>query len=187
MKKKKRRIVSWFLTLAMIFSILPTAAYADEFVWPSELTAAETDWEITGTVTPTSTITVGSGQTLTVHGSGTISDFDATIFVVENGGHLVLDKVTITGNTVGEDGAVFVKKGGLLDLGYNEIKERTAPGISGNTIENNEKNLVVAEGARVRLNAEATQTIGVSYEKALETPEAVIEGGRYTILGTEST
>lgn len=84
--------------------------------------------------------------------------------------------------TVG-DGAVLVKDGGLLDLGYNDQKVRTAPSITGSTA----KNLVVEENATVRLNAEATKRIGVSYAGNMNqtSPKSLIVGGRYAIQSSD--
>ena len=213
----KKRLLSWLLVLTMVTSLIPstlvTTAFAAENPsaqassqagkttvkltndWPSDLSADITDVTVTNTIGPGSTLTVGSGKTLIFHGSGFISGGTAnqTLVIVEKGGHLVLDEVTIQNNKVGSDGAIYVKSGGLLDLGYNDQSSRHAPGITGNTTTSNAaKNLVVADGATVRLNAAAEKKIGVTGVNADGSefsgePISVIEGGRYTIRGNNDT
>ena len=154
----KNRILLWLMTIAMLFSLSPASvALAAENTLPDTLTESVTDILITGTVTPTGMLTIGSGQTLIVHGLGEISNGmqGAPLFEVESGGKLLLDEVKIKSNAVNENGAVLVKEGGLLDLGYNDLGERKAPMISENTNGGNAKNIVIADGARVRLNAAA--------------------------------
>ena len=81
---------------------------------------------------------------------------------------------------------MVVEKGGLLDLGYNDQKDRFAPGITGNTTNTNAaRNLVIAEGATVRLNAEATKKIGIYYGNNLGAPFAIVQSGRYTLQKTD--
>lgn len=205
----KKRLLSWLLVLVMIFSLIPstlitsalaagtvegdTTYYRNEL--PSKLTTLVTDIEWNITALPNDTITVADGQTLIVHGTGGFSNGGkgAPLFEVQSGGHLVLDQITITTNTVGATGAVYVHSGGLLDLGYNDQSARVAPGISGNTTTSNAaKNLVVADGATVRLNAAADKKIGVTGVNADGSefsgePISVIEGGRYTIRGNNDT
>lgn len=207
----KKRLLSWLLVLTMVTSLIPstlvTTAFAAENPsaqassqagkttvkltndWPSDLSADITDVTVTNTIGPGSTLTVGSGKTLIFHGSGFISGGTAnqTLVIVEKGGHLVLDEVTIQNNKVGSDGAVYVKKGGLLDLGYNDRSSRHAPSITNNTVNTAARNLVIEDGATVRLNAEATNAIGVSYmgNIAKEGPKALISGGRYTISDSD--
>lgn len=208
----KKRLLSWLLVLTMVTSLIPstlvTTAFAAENPsaqassqagkttvkltndWPSDLSADITDVTVTNTIGPGSTLTVGSGKTLIFHGSGFISGGTAnqTLVIVEKGGHLVLDEVTIQNNKVGSDGAIYVKSGGLLDLGYNDQSSRHAPGITGNTTTANAtRNLVIAEGATVRLNAAADKAIGVSYYKdGIDVgPFIAISGGRYTMCGTQ--
>ena len=205
----KKRLLSWLLVLVMIFSLIPstlitsalaagtvegdTTYYRNEL--PSKLTTLVTDIEWNITAQPNDTITVADGQTLIVHGTGGFSNGGkgAPLFEVQSGGHLVLDQITITTNTVGATGAVYVHSGGLLDLGYNDQSARVAPGISGNTTTSNAaKNLVVADGATVRLNAAADKKIGVTGVNADGSefsgePISVIEGGRYTIRGNNDT
>ena len=208
----RKRLLSWLLVLTMVTSLIPstlvTTAFAAENPsaqassqagkttvkltndWPSDLSADITDVTVTNTIGPGSTLTVGSGKTLIFHGSGFISGGTAnqTLVIVEEGGHLVLDEVTIQNNKVGSDGAIYVKSGGLLDLGYNDQSSRHAPGITGNTTTANAtRNLVIAEGATVRLNAQADKAIGVSYYKdGIDVgPFIAISGGRYTMRGTQ--
>lgn len=157
--------------------------------WPSDLSADITDVTITNTIGPGAKLTVGSGKTLIFHGSGFISGGTAnqTMVIVEKGGHLVLDDVTIQNNAVGSDGAIYVKSGGLLDLGHNDQSERRAPSITNNKFNSAAKNLVIEDGATVRLNAAADKAIGVSYYKdGIDVgPFIAISGGRYTMRGTQ--
>lgn len=217
----KKRFLSWLLVLTMVISLIPstlvtTAFAADDpsaqassqagktkvetTLWPDDLNADITDFRVNGTIIPADTLTVESGKTLIVHGSGTLSGSNrpqhTPFFIVEKGGHLVLDNVTITANAAAQ-GTVVVKKGGLLDLGYNDQKDRHAPGITGNTTSVNlltctAKNLVVYDGATVRLNAAAEKKIGVTGVYAdgsafIGTPISVMEGGRYSIKGNDSS
>ena len=207
----KKRLLSWLLVLTMVISLIPstlvTTAFAadntsaqasgqagktkvETTLWPSDLNADITDFRVNGTIIPGDTLTVESGKTLIVHGNGTLSGSGRAqkdpFFIVEDGGHLVLDNVTLTLNQ-SDKGTVVVEKGGLLDLGYNDQKDRFAPSITGNkTTQNTDRNLVIADGATVRLNAEATKKIGVTGVYAddsafIGTPISVIEGGRYSI------
>ena len=203
----KKRLLSWLLVLTMVISLIPSTLVTTAFAadntsaqasgqagktkveltntWPSDLSADITDVTITDTIAPGSTLTVGSGKTLILHGSGFISGGTAnqTMVIVEEGGHLVLDEVTIQNNTVGSDGAIYVKSGGLLDLGYYDQRARTAPSITANTA----KNLVVEEKATVRLNAEATKPIGISYAGDINetSPKSLMVGGRYAIQNSD--
>lgn len=217
----RKRLLSWLLVLTMVTSLIPstlvTTAFAAEnpsaqassqagktkfetTQWPDNLNADITDFRVSGTIIPSDTLTVEKGKTLIVHGSGTLSGSGRAqhtpFFIVEKGGHLVLDNVTITANAAAQ-GTVVVKKGGLLDLGYNDQKDRHAPGITGNTTSVNvpsstAKNLVVYDGATVRLNAAAEKKIGVTGVYAdgsafIGTPISVMEGGRYSIKGNDSS
>ena len=218
----KKRLLSWLLVLTMIVSLIPSTLVTTAFAaddpsaqasgqagkttvkfdnkWPDDMNADITDVLITGTTIPGPTLTVEKGKTLIVHGSGTLSGSGrkngTPFFIVKDGGHLVLDNVTITAN-VAVQGTVVVEKGGLLDLGYNDQKDRIAPSITGNTTSANlltqkAKNLVVADGATVRLNAAAEKKIGVTGVNADGSefsgePISVIEGGRYTIRGNNDT
>ena len=213
----KKRLLSWLLVLTMVTSLIPstlvTTAFAadntsaqassqagktkvETTLWPSDLNADITDFRVNGTIIPSDTLTVKKGKTLIVHGSGTLSGSGRAqkdpFFIVEDGGHLVLDNVTLTLNQ-SDKGTVVVEKGGLLDLGYNDQKDRFAPSITGNkTTQNTDRNLVIADGATVRLNAEATKKIGVTGVYAdgsafIGTPISVIEGGRYSIKGNDSS
>lgn len=208
----KKRLLSWLLVLTMVTSLIPstlvTTAFAadntsaqasgqagktkvETTLWPSDLNADITDFRVTGTIIPGDTLTVKSGKTLIVHGSGTLSGSGRAqkdpFFIVEDGGHLVLDNVTVTLNQ-SDSGTVVVEKGGLLDLGYNDQKDRFAPGITGNTMAtqtSSARNLVVADGATVRLNAEATKKIGIYYGNNLGAPFAIVQSGRYTLQDTD--
>ncbi len=213
----KKRLLSWLLVLTMVTSLIPstlvTTAFAadntsaqassqagktkvETTLWPSDLNADITDFRVNGTIIPSDTLTVKKGKTLIVHGNGTLSGSGRAqkdpFFIVEDGGHLVLDNVTLTLNQ-SDKGTVVVEKGGLLDLGYNDQKDRFAPSITGNkTTQNTDRNLVIADGATVRLNAEATKKIGVTGVYAdgsafIGTPISVIEGGRYSIKGNDSS
>ena len=202
----KKRLLSWLLVLSMVISLIPSTlvtALAAELpsaqasgqagktkvettLWPSDLNADITDFRVNGTIIPGDTLTVKKGKTLIVHGSGTLSGSGRAqkdpFFIVEDGGHLVLDNVTLTLNQ-SDKGTVVVEKGGLLDLGYNDQKDRFAPSITGNTMATQTsaaRNLVVADGATVRLNAEATKRIGIYYGNDLGAPFAIVESGRYT-------
>lgn len=202
----RKRLLSWLLVLTMVTSLIPstlvtTALAADDpsaqassqagkttvkltNAWPADLSADITDVTVTNTIGPGSTLTVGNGKTLIFHGSGFISNgvTTQTLVIVEKGGHLVLDDVTIRNNAVGSDGAIYVKSGGLLDLGYNDQKERRAPSITRN---NTAKNLVVEDGARIRLNTQATKAIGIYYNGNLGAPYAVVESGRYALADSD--
>ena len=208
----KKRLLSWLLVLTMVTSLIPstlvTTAFAAEnpsaqasgqagktkvetTLWPSDLNADITDFRVTGTIIPGDTLTVESGKTLIVHGNGTLSGSGRAqkdpFFIVEDGGHLVLDNVVVTLNQ-SDSGTVVVKKGGLLDLGYNDQKDRFAPSITGNTMAtqtSSARNLVVADGATVRLNAKATKKIGIYYGNDLGAPFAIIQSGRYTLQDTD--
>ena len=160
-------------------------------LWPSDLNADITDFRVSGTIIPSDTLTVESGKTLIVHGNGTLSGSgraqQTPFFKVKAGGHLVLDNVTLTLNK-SDSGTVVVEKGGLLDLGYNDQKDRFAPSITDNamaTQTGTAKNLVIADDATVRLNAEATKKIGVSYAGTVVSPVALIEDGRYTFQDSD--
>lgn len=207
----KKRLLSWLLVLTMVTSLIPSTlvtALAAELpsaqassqagktkvettLWPSDLNADITDFRVTGTIIPGDTLTVESGKTLIVHGNGTLSGSGRAqkdpFFIVEDGGHLVLDNVVVTLNQ-SDSGTVVVKKGGLLDLGYNDQKDRFAPSITGNTMAtqtSSARNLVVADGATVRLNAKATKKIGIYYGNDLGAPFAIVQSGRYTLQDTD--
>lgn len=205
----KKRILSWLLVLTMVVSLIPstlvtTALAADDpsaqasgqagktvetvdNKWPGSLNADITDVTITSTVTPGTTLYVKSGKTLIFHGNGYLAGASAGIplVVVEDGGQLVLDDLIIQNNQVGENGAIYVKKGGLLDLGYNDQKERRAPSVTNNTYNGAAKNIVIADGARVRLNNAATKKIGISYAGTVAAPVPLLEGGRYALTNDD--
>lgn len=208
----KKRLLSWLLVLTMVISLIPstlvTTAFAadntsaqasgqagktthtmvDEL--PSDLSAYDIwDVRLTADTQPGGKIIVPNGKTLIIRGTGGIAGGtrNDTIVVVEKGGHLVLDGVLIQNNVVGSDGAIYVKSGGLLDLGHNDQSERRAPSITNNKFNNAAKNLVIEDGATVRLNAAADKAIGVSYYKnGIDVgPFIAISGGRYTMRGTQ--
>lgn len=207
----KKRLLSWILVLTMVFSLIPStlvSAWAadgtssqasgqagktthmmtDEL--PSDLSAYDIwDVRLTKDTQPGGKITVPNGKTLIIRGTGGIAGGtrNDTIVVVEKGGHLVLDGVLIQNNVVGSDGAIYVKSGGLLDLGHNDQSERRAPSITSNKFNSAAKNLVIEDGATVRLNAAADKAIGVSYYKdGIDVgPFIAISGGRYTMRGTQ--
>lgn len=208
----KKRLLSWLLVLTMVTSLIPSTlvtALAAELpsvqaatstngkttlkltnTWPTNEQLAQNDIvdvSITSSVAPGATVTVKDGQTLIFHGTGFLVDSSTNLtpLVVESGGHLVLDELTIQNNGVASTGAVYVKSGGLLDLGYNDRSSRHAPSITGNTTANAARNLVIAEGATVRLNAEATKRIGIYYGNDLGVPFAIVQSGRYTLQNTD--
>lgn len=204
----KKRLLSWLLVLSMVISLIPstlvTALAAElpsaqasgqagktvELVdnkWPSSLNSDITDVTITSTVAPGTTLYVKNGKTLIFHGNGYLAGASAGIplVVVEDGGHLVLDDLIIQNNQVGEKGAICVEKGGLLDLGYNDQKERRAPSVTNNTYNGAAKNIVIADGARVRLNNAATKKIGISYAGTVAAPVPLLEGGRYALTDND--
>lgn len=208
----KKRLLSWLLVLTMVVSLIPSTLVTTAFAadntsvqasgqagktvelvdnkWPGSLNSDITDVTITSSITPGTTLYVKSGKTLIFHGNGYLAGGSAGIplVVVEDGGHLVLDDLIIQNNQVGENGAIYVKKGGLLDLGYNDQKERRAPSVTNNTYNGAAKNIVIEDGATVRLNVKATKSIGVSYAAAIKetSPKALIEGGRYTITDNDT-
>lgn len=196
-KSMRKRILSWVMMFSMVIGLLPAvlvmaadplavgATYTDR--WPESLTENVTDITLTQAIAPNNALTVGNGQTLIIHGNGAIAGASGgiTFITVENGGHLVLDQVEVRDNTVDANGVVYVKDGGLLDLGYNDRRARIAPGISGNTSGGTAKNLVIEDGATIRLNAEVKKSIGISYASALYAPVSLIQGGRYTIQGSD--
>ncbi len=201
----KKRLLSWLLVLTMVISLIPSTLVTTAFAadntsvqasgqagktvelvdnkWPGSLNADITDVTITSTVTPGTTLYVKSGKTLIFHGNGYLAGASAGIplVVVEDGGQLVLDDLIIQNNQVGVNGAIYVKKGGLLDLGYNDQKERRAPSVTNNTYNGAAKNIVIADGARVRLNNAATKKIGISYDGTVAAPVPLLEGGRYAL------
>ena len=208
----KKRFLSWLLVLTMVISLIPSTlvtALAAELPsvqaatstngkttlkltndWPTNEQLAQNDIvdvSITSSVAPGAAVTVKDGQTLIFHGTGFLagSSTNLTPLVVESGGHLVLDELTIQNNAVASTGAVYVKSGGLLDLGYNDRSSRHAPGITDNIVNATARNLVIEDGATVRLNAEATKKIGIYYNDDLGAPFAIIQSGRYTLQNTD--
>ena len=191
---RKKRLLSWLLSASMTLSLAPnmvSTAGAVDNAWPEANFTGEATVTLSENMTGAAPVTVENGAVLTINGAGhSITNFTGTLFTVEEGGKLVLDDVTISGGTGCDNGAVLVKNGGLLDLGYNDMKVRTAPSITGNTDSGSKaKNLVVSESATVRLNNEPQAAIGVSYngEIAVDAPQSVIEGGRYAIKGDNDT
>lgn len=208
----KKRFLSWLLVLTMVISLIPSTlvtALAAELpsvqavtstngkttlkltnTWPTDEQLAQhdiVDVSITNSIAPGATVTVKDGQTLIFHGTGFLagSSNNLTPLIVERGGHLVLDELTIQNNGVANTGAVHVKNGGLLDLGYNDRSSRHAPSITGNTLNTAARNLVIEDGATVRLNAEATKKIGIYYGNDLGAPFAIIQSGRYILQNTD--
>lgn len=208
----KKRFLSWLLVLTMVISLIPSTlvtALAAELpsvqaatstngkttlkltnTWPTDEQLAQNDIvdvSITGSVAPGAAVTVKDGQTLIFHGTGFLADSSTNLtpLVVESGGHLVLDELTIQNNGVARTGAVYVKNGGLLDLGYNDRSSRHAPSITNNTVNSTARNLVIEDGATVRLNAEATKKIGIYYGNNLGAPFAIVQSGRYTLQDTD--
>ncbi len=199
----KKRILSCFLTLCVMLTMLPTVAFAAGeslyCTWADMQSAITRQGSYTlmldaapsaDELTP---VTVKSGVELTitsnVSGGVTLSGATQTLFTVERGGQLTLDNVTISGNQ-GEHGAVYVQYGGLLDLGVFDAKSPVAPIITSNTSDGTAaRNLVVAEGATVRLNAQPRGNIGVSYDGDVTAthPIKVMDSGNYKINGTQST
>ena len=187
-----KKFLSWMVTACMIATMLPFTVLAvsaqNLTTWPTEtLTAGEHTLTVTEDLTASNTVKVSKGVTLTVTGTGSIKGNGQTLFEVEEGGHLILDTVSIKDGTVGTNGAVHVKNGGKLDLGYNDKAQRVPPEISGNTNNGAAKNLVVAEGATVRLNATPTKKIGVCYDSDITQtgPKSLMEGGRYTLQASD--
>lgn len=205
----KKRLLSWLLVLTMVISLIPSTLVTTAFAadntsvqasgqagktvelvdnkWPGSLNSDITDVTITSTVTPGTTLYVRSGKTLIFHGNGYLAGASAGIplVVVEDGGQLVLDDLIIRNNQVGVNGAIYVKKGGLLDLGYNDQKERRAPSVTNNTYNGAAKNIVIADDARVRLNNAATKKIGISYDGTVAAPVPLLEGGRYALTNDD--
>lgn len=172
-------------------SLVRSAGLLDDLAtWPDESLLTEDVIEINFRVgvliKPGKTINVRSGQTITVS-NGLLTGGTNTLFNVQNGGHLTLNNVTITGNTADNQGAVCVQNGALLDLGYNDKNPSITPQISGNTNtqDGEARNLVVSDGASVRLNAKPLQAIGISYADDMNAsaPKEVMYGGRYAIDG----
>ena len=166
-------------------SLVRSAGLLDNLdTWPDESLLTEDYIEINFKVgvpiKPGKTINVRSGQTITVS-NGLLTGGTNTLFNVQDGGHLTLNNVTITGNTADDQGAVCVQNGALLDLGYNDKNPSITPQISGNTNGNDARNLVIAQDARVRLNTEPFQTIGVSYGEKMYVPVSILFGGRYAL------
>ena len=174
-------------------SLVRSAGLLDDLAtWPDESLLTEDVIEINFRegvpIKPGKTINVRSGQTITVS-NGLLTGGTNTLFNVQNGGHLTLNNVTITGNTADNQGAVCVQNGALLDLGYNDKNPSITPQISGNTQNGEARNLVVSDGARVRLNAKPLQAIGISYADDMNAsaPKEVMHGGRYAIDGEQSS
>ena len=174
-------------------SLVRSAGLLDDLAtWPDESLLTEDVIEINFRVgvpiKPGKTINVRSGQTITVS-NGLLTGGTNTLFNVQDGGHLTLNNVTITGNTADNQGAVCVQNGALLDLGYNDKNPSITPQISGNTQNGEARNLVVSDGARVRLNAKPLQAIGISHtaDMNVSAPKEVMQGGRYAIAGDQDS
>ena len=172
-------------------SLVRSAGLLDDLAtWPDESLLTEDYIEINFKVgvpiKPGKTINVRSGQTITVS-NGLLTGGTNTLFNVQDGGHLTLNNVTITGNTVDDQGAVCVQNGALLDLGYNDKIPVVSPQIINNNSNGKARNLVVADGSKVRLNANTVQKIGISYlgDITKTEPKALIHGGRYAITDSD--
>ncbi len=196
----KKRLLSAILSLCMIFSMLPamalTAGAADESSgtvlsqWSDmeNLPAGTYILAQNDDIAPTDAITVNSGVTLTVSGSAVIKGGNKTLFTVKNGGHLILDGVTITG-VASANGAVYVEAGGTLEFGLPEERSSTPPTIKGNTTdgtdaENHARNVVISDGATVLLNSEMGEhEIGLSYAGTMQNslPKVLVKGGETAI------
>lgn len=172
-------------------SLVRSAGLLDDLdTWPDESLLTEDVIEINFRVgvpiKPGKTINVRSGQTITVS-NGLLTGGTNTLFNVQDGGHLILNNVTITGNTVGDQGAVCVQNGAQLDLGYNDKIPALSPQIINNNSNGKARNLVVADGSKVRLNVNTMQKIGISYlgDITKTEPKALIHGGRYAITDSD--
>ena len=202
----KKRLLSAILSLCMVVTMLPalslTSGAADESggtvlsQWGAmkNLSAGEYVLAQNDDIAPTDAITVNSGVTLTVSGSATITGSNKTLFTVKNGGHLILDGVTITG-VASANGAVYVEAGGTLEFGLPEERSSTPPTITGNTDgknnendENHARNVVISDGATVLLNSEMGEhEIGLSYAGEMQNslPKVLVKGGE-TAISEES-
>ncbi|NMN02126.1 InlB B-repeat-containing protein, partial [Bifidobacterium panos] len=185
-------IVSALVVLAMAVPGAWAAGSVSVSSWADALSALTTADTVTYTVSkneiPGATLTVPDGKTLIVTGSGSLTGgtSGSPLFSVAENGHLVLDGVTIQNNTVGSEGAVSVAKGGTLDLGSDTEASPSAPSITRNTTaQGDARNLVVAESATVRLNAEPVNPIGLSYAGTLESPVSMIASRTYTVQDTD--
>jgi hypothetical protein len=172
-------------------SLVRSAGLLDDLTtWPDEslLTedVIEINFKVGVPIKPGKTINVRSGQTITVS-NGLLTGGTNTLFNVQDGGHLTLNNVTITGNTVDDQGAVCVQNGALLDLGYNDKMPVVSPQIINNNSNGKARNLVVADGSKVRLNVNTVQKIGISYlgDITKTEPKALIHGGRYAITDSD--
>ena len=190
-----RCVVAAFAVVAAVLSVLvaPQAARAagtEVSSWADAVTALKgsadpVTYTVSSDQTPGDTLTVPAGRTLIVKGSGTLTGgtSGASLFRVEKDGTLVLDQVTISGNTVGDQGAVNVAAGGKLELGFADGQGATAPSITGNvaTAGGAARNLVGEKSAKVRLNAAPDKPIGLSYAGTVEAPVSLVESGRYAV------
>ncbi|NMN02797.1 InlB B-repeat-containing protein, partial [Bifidobacterium panos] len=197
-------IVSALVVLAVAVPGAWAAGSASVTSWADVLSALTTADTVTYTVSantvPGTTLTVPDGKTLIVTGSAALagSDSGKPLFDVAKGGRLVLDGVTIRTNTVGDDGAVHVAVGGVLDLGSDGASP-SAPSITGNTTKAGAaRNLVVAEqvetgtgstkvteSATVRLNASADKPIGLSYAGDVVSPVSMVVSGKRTVTDSD--
>ncbi|NMN02071.1 cell wall-binding protein, partial [Bifidobacterium sp. DSM 109963] len=177
--------------LAVMVTPMARAAETEVSSWDGALAALAGDADtVTYTVSadakPGATLTVPAGKTLVVKGSASLTGGTSgePLFEVADGGHLVLDGVTLTGNTVGDKGAVYVAKGGVLELG-SDSATAAAPSITGNTNAGSACNLVVEKDSKVYLNASPDKPIGLSYSGTVEAPVSLVMSGRHTIQSTD--
>ncbi|NMN02806.1 InlB B-repeat-containing protein, partial [Bifidobacterium panos] len=198
-------VVSALVVLAMAVPGAWAAGSASVTSWADVLSALTTADTVTYTVSantvPGAKLTVPSGKTLIVTGSASLAGSTSgdSLFDVAKGGRLVLDGVTLTNNTVGDNGAVHVAVGGVLDLGSDGASP-VAPSITNNTTKaGTARNLVVAEqvetgtgstkvteSATVRLNASADKPIGLSYAGDVVSPVSmVVSGATHTVTDSD--
>ncbi|NMN01588.1 Listeria-Bacteroides repeat domain [Bifidobacterium sp. DSM 109963] len=190
-----RRVCAVVAVIATMLAVMvaPAARAAETEVssWDGALAALAGDadtvtYTVSADTAPGATLTVPAGKTLVVKGSASLTGGTSgeSLFEVADGGHLVLDGVTLTGNTVGDKGAVYVAKGGTLELG-SDSATAAAPSITGNTNAGSACNLVVEKDAKVYLNASPDKPIGLSYSGTVEEPVSLVMSGRHTIQSTD--
>ena len=197
--RRVRRCV--FAALAVVAAVLSVAvappaaraAGAEVSSWADALSALKgsadpVTYTVSSDTVPGETLTVPAGRTLVVKGSGSLAGgtTGASLFKVEKGGTLVLDGVAVSGNKVGEQGAVNVVAGGKLELGFADGQGATAPSITGNTKDGTVAcNLVARSDSTIRLNAPASRRIGLSYASTVESPVALVESGARTVQASD--
>ena len=60
------------------------------------------------------------------------------------------------------------------------------PSVTNNTYNSAAKNIVIEDGATVRLNNTATKKIGISYAGTVSAPVPLLEGGRYALTDDDT-